>query len=264
MSDILPTPVSALRRGAWFCCALVTLGLITTGTATGRAQSVTGRTRPAELSEEGRGGGAWVLGAGVGFMTSGDLFTVVVPSGTSAIWQAPGGGIFNAYEFTVTLDEDVQTGLYLARPVLGRWWLRLDFSWSQMDMTAEARIAQTVELHRYDRLTVLMGGLSVERELVRARHFPYVLGGVALVNVGAKGMGDLDQSLLGWRLGGGFQYTFDAHWAGRFEIRDTIQQLDFSEHRPRTITGTTTPAIEFEQLGPQNFFELTFSIRGIF
>ncbi len=263
MFDILPASGKAHRRAAWLCCALIA-GLAPSGAATGFAQTVTGRTRPPAAPAEALGHGAWVLGAGVGFMSSGDLFTVEIPSGSSAIWQTPAGGRFNAYEFTVTLDEDVQTGVYLAHAVLGRWWLRLDFSWSQMDMTAEARIAQTVELHRYDRLTVLMGGLSLERELVRARHFPYVLGGVALVDVGAKGTGDLDQSLIGWRLGAGFQYSFDARWAGRFEIRDTVQQLDFSGHHPRTIAGTTTPAIEFEQMGPQNFFELTFSIRGIF
>jgi hypothetical protein len=263
MFDILPPPARARCPVAWLHCVLI-VGLALFGVVPGLAQSVTGRTRQAVPPEGEVSGGAWVLGAGAGFMSSGDLFTVVVANGSSPFWQAPGGGSFNAYEFTVTLDEDVQAGIFLAHPFVDRWWLRLDLSWSQMDMTAEARIAQTVELYRYDRLTVIMGALSIERELVHTRHFPFVLGGVALVDVGAKGTADLDQTLLGWRLGGGFQYSFDPHWAARFEIRDTIQQLDLAGHSPRTVAGTTTPAIEFEELGPQNFFELTFSIRGIF
>ena len=120
-----------------------------------------------------------------------------------------------------------------------------------------------MELHLYDRLTVLMAGLTLERELVRARHYPYALAGAALMDVGADGTADFDQSLLGLRIGAGFHYGIDRRWGARFEIRDTIRQIDLGDHRPRTITGTTPP-VEYRELGPQHFFELSVSIRGIF
>jgi hypothetical protein len=242
---------------------LLALGLVAGMVATAGAQSVTGRTRAPEPGDGAAAGSGWVVCAGAGVMTSGDLFTVVIPGGSAVAWAAPGGGAFNAYEFTVTLDEDVHTGLSLARPLPGRLWLRLDLSWSQADMTAEARVSETVELHLYDRLTVLMAGLTLERELVRARHYPYVLAGAALVDVGADGTEDFDQSRLGLRLGAGFHYGIDGRWGARFEIRDTIQQLDLEDHRPQTITGSTPP-LAYRELGPQHFFELSVGIRGIF
>ncbi|MFH1845715.1 MAG: hypothetical protein ABIF77_21240 [bacterium] len=225
------------------------------------ATSDTGRTPGEQISEEKES--RWLLSAGAGIMTSGDLFKVMIPSGSLPDWLAPAGGEFNSDEFVVTLDEDLQTALSVAYQTVGNWWLRFDFSWSQVDATAEARVGQTVELHLYERMTFLMAGLTVERPLLSTPDFPYLIAGVTMVDLNAVNAQELDQSKTALRFGVGYHHAFDSTWGGRIEIRDTFLQLDSTDHVP-AARGVGLVEHEFEEYGPQSLFEITVSITGRF
>lgn len=247
------------RCCTWLAGILFLSGLICTSVAL--AGSDTGRSAAEETTRGSSG--RWSFRAGAGVMTSGDLFEVIMPSGMMPEWIAPDGETFHSDEFVVTLDEDLQTAVCVAFLLADAWWLRFDLSWSQANATAEARVGQTVELYRYDQLTFLLSGLTIERSLINTDDYVYVLAGAVLVDVSAANGEGLDQTVLGWRFGMGFHHAFDERWGARFEIRDTLQQLDMGEHTPRAI-GTEVVAMEFMELGPQHLFELTFSIGGLF
>ena len=196
-------------------------------------------------------------------MTSGDLFKVEVVNRTPHQWLTPAGQLFNSEEFVVTLDEDMFVGAALSYRVTGMWWLRAVLSYSKVDATAEALVGESVELFLYDRLAFLMAGLVVERPLVATPSYPFLLAGVAWVKLTAEHASELDQDGLGIRFGAGYNHNFGGLWCLRFEIRDTVKQIDTLAHQP-----TTTEPIEvdtnYTEAGPQNLFEISLMVRGRF
>ncbi len=238
--------------------AILTAAALVGAAAAAPAQTSTGRYAPERRSEPGR----LSVSAGSGALTSGDVFVVRVPGDVVQRWLAPSGTEFAAREFRVTLDEDVLAAVGLAYEATDVWSLRLDLSYSEVDMTALARTSQTVELIPYDRLTFVMAGLEVERALVRAPTHPYLLAGGAVAGISAARAEALDQTRFGLRLGAGLHWPLDPRWAVRLEIRDTIVQIEAADHEPVLVAGDRAPALE--ELGPQSLFEIGASIRARF
>lgn len=224
-----------------------------TSTETGRHAPALVEAGPARLR----------VTAGAGVLTSGDLFKVEVVSRNPQPWLAPAGSQFNSEEYIVTLDEDLLLSASLFYRLGGQWWLRGDLSYAKLDATAEALVGQTVELHLYDQLAFLMAGLTVERPLVSTPSYPFLLAGFAWVDIKAEHDAAFDQSDLGWRFGAGYHQDFAVSWGLRLEIRDTILQIDTSEHRPLNL-NPLDPELKIDQYGPQHLFELVLLIQKIF
>jgi hypothetical protein len=251
---------SALRPllpGVRTILGLLVFALLSPGAGWG--QSVTGRVRDPEL--QAREPGRLVFCAGAGVFTSGDLFKITARSGEASWWALPAAGRFYSAEFIVTIDDDllVNGGVsYQLDPV---WALKLDVGWTEANATVEAQVGQTVELYLYDRLTFILGALSVERALLQQSSYPFLQVGAVLVNLSAQGAAGLDQTLWGGRFGVGYHHAFDQRWGFRFEIRDTIRQLDTGAH---TDLLTNPEESLIEQRGPQNLFEILALVRGRF
>ncbi len=229
---------------------------------TPRERPPTGRHAPppvAVTAPAPRPQGEWSWQVGGGLLTSGDLFRVIVPDGTPRNWQAPGGGRFTSSEYLVTLDEDLLFALAVGRRLSGRWTARLDLSWAEVDATAEARVAQSVELYLWDRVAFLSGALGLECRLVRgARAFPYALAGVGVVRLDARGMAALDQTLLAPRLGFGFHLELAPGLVVRAELRDTVRQFSLGDYGAEPDFAGQT----FEERGPQHLFDLLLAVRA--
>jgi len=226
---------------------------------------VTGRHAPparpaAPDAVPGGDAGPWSVAIGAGLFTSGDLFRVVVPDGTSRVWTPPLGGDFSAHEILVTLDEDLAVSATVARRLGDRWRARCDLGWAEANATAEARVGQTVELRAWERPTFLLAGLGVECQLLHARLQPYALAGMTVTRLSAVRAVALDQTRIGLRGGVGLQLGFAPEWGVRAELRDTWQQFDMTEYGD-------DPAFEgrlFEERGPQHLFELLLQLRAAF
>ncbi len=224
---------------------------------TGRHKAPADTSRAAR-SARGAEWGHWSFQIGGGVLSSGDLFRVVVPSGFPRPWLAPSGAAFNASEFLVTLDEDLLFGAAVSRALGGRWHLRADLAWAQVDATAEARISETVELHLWERLTFVTFSAGVECRLVDGQlTYPYAMGGVVLAGLSATKSAELDQTVLAPRLGVGFQLGLRQGWCVRAEVRDTIRQFDLTSYGDSALFE----GCEFEQRGPQHLFEVLGAVR---
>lgn len=224
---------------------------------------VTGRHAPPRVetpvADPGGEAGAWSVAIGAGLLTSGDLFRVVVPEGSSRSWSPPLGGAFSAHEILVTLDEDVAVCASVGRRLGGRWRVRGDLSWAEANATAEARVGQTVELHAWEKPQFLLAGLEVECQLLRARLYPFALAGLTVTHLSAANAPALDQTLIGLRGGIGLQLGFTPEWGLRAELRDTWQQFDLAEYG----TDPGFAGCAFEELGPQHLFELLLQVRVV-
>ncbi len=207
--------------------------------------------------------GRLAIQAGMGLMTSGDLFKVDVTSGNPHFWLTPADSLFASEEFVVTMDEDLLLGASVSFRFAGHWWLRADVSYSKVDATAEALVGQTVQLFLYDRLAFLMGGLVIERPLISTPSYPFFLAGGTLVKVTADNARELDQTQWGLRLGAGYHHDFDGRWGLRVEVRDTITSLDTSGHRPSSPEPEEFP-YNYLEIDTQNLFEITLMVQRIF
>lgn len=249
-------------------CIILMAGLAAGAPAAAQTEPprpVTGRHAPpprigTSTPAQGEEAGPWSVAVGAGLFTSGDLFRIIVPDGTSRLWSPPLGGTFSAHEVLVTLDEDLAVSASVARRFGGRWRARCDLSWAQANATAEARVGQTVELHPWERPSFLLAGLDVECRLLHTRLYPYALAGLTFTRLSATKAAALDQTRLGLRGGGGLQLALGPEWGVRAELRDTWQQFDLGEYgRDPAFAGCT-----FEQLGPQHLFEMLIEARVVF
>ncbi len=217
---------------------------------------VTGRHAPprvgAQAAHRSGEAGPWSVSIGAGLLSSGDLFRVLVPDGSTRIWSAPLGDAFYAHEILVTLDEDAAVSASVGRRLGGRWRVRCDVSWAEVNATALARVGQTVELQAWERPTFLLAGLGVECQLAHASLYPYALAGLTLTRLEAAKATALDQTRVGLRGGVGLQWGLTPEWGVRAELRDTWQQFDLTAYGDDpTFTDLT-----FRELGPQHLFEL--------
>jgi len=234
------------------------------------AQSSTGRTRapveeePVPTTPEETREPAWSFNLGAGLVTSGDLFRVTTSGNSGIGWAPPGGGSFVSDDFLVTLDENIGVTIGLGRRLSDRFWARLDFSTSQLNMTAEARSGQTVELYRWDQMTFNLLALTVEYHLVQQPSYPYLLAGGGATKVSGRNTGDYDQTRPSFRFGAGYSQRFLQNWSVRLEIRDTIQDLKFADYQPPVADGNLYPDMTLEELGPQHAVELLLALHGVF
>jgi len=234
------------------------------------AQSSTGRHRapveeePVEESPEEVRESAWSFNVGAGLFTSGDLFRVTTEGNSGSSWAPPAGGSFISDDYLVTLDEDIGVSIGLGRRLSDRWWLRLDFSASQLAMTAEARSGQTVSLYRWDQMSFNILALSAEYRLVTQASYPYLLIGAGATKVAGSSTSDYDQTRPSFRFGAGFNQRFLQSWSLRLEIRDTIQDLQFADYQPPVVEGNLYPDMNLEEMGPQHAVEILLALNASF
>lgn len=198
----------------------------------------------------------WSVSFGAGLLSGNDLFKVVFPT-PPATWVLPSGLVVSQpHSLRVTLDEDLLLAGSVSYHLPPRWQVRCDLGWSEVDATAEVKDLQTVTLHPYDRISFFSAALAGECRLTTTRSYPFVQGGVALLDVGARSAAGLDQTALAWRLGLGFHWGFRGGWGLRAEVRDTIRQLDLAEHGELAFTG-----LDYREAGPQHLYELSLQVR---
>ncbi len=244
---------------------LLVMVLLATATVAG-AQSDTGRHRPApaptpaEAARPGAGS-AWHVSLNFGLASAGDLFRA--RAGGSIPWEPEGGTPFGSADFVVTLDEGLLIGAAISRDV-GPWLrVRADAAFTELPMTAEARVGETVRLYEYDDLTVSAFTVALEARLIRTPSHPYLMAGVGATMAGGAQTDAYDQTVFAGRFGAGYVQMFAKSLALRFEISNTMQSLDFEDYRPPTSLPIY-PALEIENLGPQNILGLTVGLQADF
>ncbi len=200
----------------------------------------------------------WVFSVNTGLAAGGDLFHV--KAGLTETWTAPlGAATFPAQRFTVTLDEGLLIGMGLARRVTPRGWLRLYFSWTEMDATALANDTQFVELVPYDVLTMTRIGLRWEQRLLDTPLTPYLCAGADYLDVSAKA-DYLSQSRLAPTAGAGLIYDLAGAWRVSGEVTDTVVQLDSAG-----VTDADWPGgAVYSERGPQHLISLTLGLLVLF
>jgi hypothetical protein len=228
------------------------------------AQSDTGRHRPASATQEVSApgsGSAWHISVNLGLASAGDLFRA--RAGGSIPWDPEGGASFGSPEFVVTLDEGFAYGVSILRD-LGPWLrARADAVFTQLPMTAEARVGETVRLYEYDDIAVAVFGLGLEVRLTRAPSHPYLMAGAGVTTAGGARTDAYDQTVLAARFGAGYQQVLATSLALRFEICNTLQSIDFEGYRPPTSLAVY-PNVTVENLGPQNILGFTASLVANF
>lgn len=199
----------------------------------------------------------WAFSVNAGLGAGGDLFHV--KAGFPENWTAPvGGETFAAKRFTVTLDEGLQLGLRLTRRLTPRGWLRLEFSWTEMEATALAH-TDFVTLVPYDVLTMVRLGLLWEQRLLEMPLSPYVCAGVDYLDVAAKAV-YLSQSTVAPTVGAGLIYEMAGPWRVTAELSDTIVQLESAGFTEQDWPGGAV----YTERGPQHLISLTVGLLVLF
>jgi hypothetical protein len=251
--------------------ALLVLGAVALAPTPGAAQADTGRHRATAATEPEEpaaprtdGAPRWFFAAGAGVLASGDLFRVRNATDAVTSWQAPGGTVFESRDFVVTLDEDLDLAVAAGRRLAGRTWLRLTLSTSRLGMTALSRVGQGAEVHRWDRLNVVLLGLDVEHRLVAAPHHPFLLAGGALLAVRGAADGSVDQTRPGARLGAGYHLRLNPVWAMRAEVRGSFVSLDLDDYEPQVPEGQPRPETYTTTTTPHHFWEVLVQMHATF
>lgn len=256
-----------MRRDVALRCGVVLAGMLTALAASASGQVDTGRhRRPMESPVAATGPQAptrWVVLLQGGIMSSGDLLSVRTPAASGVPWTPPAGSSFVSDEFLLTLNEDASFGIGVERIVNDWLAVRGDASFSRLEVTAEARIGETVKLLPYDEISLAVYSLSAELKLVRNPSFPYLLGGAAVTVLSGSGDGAFDQTRAGLRVGGGYHQDLGHRLGLRGEVRTTIQQFQFADYVP-PYEGTVRPDAAIRQRGPQQLWELQIGIAGQF
>jgi len=216
-----------------------------------------GRSGPVRETRDA-GDADWAFTVGGGLGASGDLFQV--KGAVTGDWTAPiDGEVFQARRFSVTLDENVLVGFGFSRRVTRLGWLRLDFSWTELEATALANDSQFVELVPYDALTMIRVGVAWEQRLVDEAWAPFVVLGVSHLDVEATA-DFLDQSGLAPTIGLGLDYDLSGPWRLRCELTDTLVQLESSG-----VTAGDWPGdAVYTEVGPQHLIALTLGMAVLF
>jgi hypothetical protein len=225
------------------------LALLATAAAA-QAQSDTGRHRPPAAQEVAAVAAtpAWHIGLNFGLASAGDLFRA--RAGGSVPWDPEGGTPFGSADFVVTLDEGFAFGLSVLRD-FGPWLrVRADAAFTQLPMTAEAKVGETVRLYEYDDLSVASFTAGVEAQLTQAPSYPYLTAGVGATVADGGQTDAYDQTTLTGRFGAGYHQALAPSLALRLEISSTVQSMGFEDYQPPT-TLPIYPAVEVEDLGPQ-------------
>ncbi len=247
-------------------CAFLVTAVLATATAAAHAQSDTGRHRPEPVATPSAttaldDGSAWHIALNVGLATAGDLFRA--GAGGSVPWDPEGGPSFGSPEFVATLDEGFAYGVSVLRDV-GPWLrVRADAAFTQLPITAEARVGETVRLYAYDDLSVATFGVALEGRLIRDPSHPYLLAGVAATVASAVGTDAYDQTVVALRFGAGYHQVLSRALALRFEVCNTMQSLDFEDYQP-PVGLPIYPDVEIENLEPQHILALLAGLVATF
>ncbi len=231
------------------CCFLVVIA----GVASGQSRVVSGRHSAPIVREEPTEPSRWTLGVGSGVTMAGDLFQVV--DDFTHPWVKPNGTEFSAERFEVTLDEDVVLSAEFAADITRTTRLRALMHWTEMDGTALANDSQTVTPIFWDRFSLFRLGLVLEQALSDSRLRPYVAAGVSYLVFGSTAV-ELDQSGLTPIVGGGLLYDMNQRLSFRFELLDSIRQIDSQQ-----LVGTLLPeGTDLREKGPQHVVDATFGL----
>ena len=252
-----------LRRAILFMVLVCALA------STVSAQSTTGRHRrkppvepvPVQGYDDAEFG--FFIMVGGGLMSGGDLVRVRTAD-VARRWDPPGGPEFQSDNFLLTLDESIAVSVALGARLSDRFWLRGDFGFGQLDMTAEARVGESAEIFQWDQMSLTMAALELECRLVRNPSYPYLLGGLTAIGVRGEGSDDYDETVVAPRVGAGYHLRVDRGWGLRVEIRDALGSLDFSDFRPPVVGDVVYPNIDLEEKDPQHFVEVLLSMQLAF
>ncbi len=215
------------------------------------------RTVPESLSDADSRP-TWTFDVGGGVSAGGDLFRV--RSDDDQLWTIPAGGTtFTSSRFTVTLDESAIVSLGLARRMTARGWLRIDFSWTEMNATALAKDGEFVTPVLFDSLTMARAGLTWQQRLADASFSPYVVIGLCYQDVSSKAE-YLKQSGLAPKFGMGSVYSLSGAWRVRMELTDTIYQFDSSGIQDEAWPSGTV----YTELGPQHLVVVELGLMIVF
>jgi hypothetical protein len=242
------------------------LAVVLAAATVAQAQSDTGRHRPQPPpappeAVTATAPSAWHIGLNFGLASSGDLFRARSPG--NGPWDPEGGTPFGSSDFVVTFDEGFAYGVSVLRD-LGAWVsLRADAAFTQLPMTAEARVGETVRIYEYDDLSLASFTAGVEVRLTRAASHPYLSAGVGATVAGSSRTDAHDQTVFAGRFGVGFHQVLSPSLALRLEIANTRQSLDFEDYLPPT-TLPVYPSVTVENLGPQNILGMTAGLVASF
>jgi len=236
------------------------------------AQTSTGRHRterpPAATDQENQGdGGAdgwtYFVSAGAGLATGGDVARIRTADVSGILWDPAGGTSFASHNILLTLDENLGLAVGMGRRLSRAFWLRVDGSASTLDLAAEARVGEGMEVYLWDRLSVAMATAALEYRLTDQPSFPYLVAGAGLMVVSGESDDQFDQTRPTVRLGAGYEQRFMAPWSFRVEIRDSITDLDLEDYVP-PVEGNLVPDYSLENKGPTHVFELLLTLTGAF
>ncbi len=241
-----------------FCTCVVLAQSLQAAPADARVvKRSSGRSLPVEV-ELKRDAPTWAVSVDAGLAAGGDLFSL--ESGAGASWLAPLTlETFTAKRFTVTLDESMIWSVALARRITSHGWLRADLSISEMDATALANDTQFVSLFLYDRLTFTQAGLAWEQRLLDTPLTPFLLIGATYLDVDATAT-YLQQSRVAARGGAGVIYSLSDMWCARFEMTDSIMQLESGDVM---LTDIPVDSVHGER-GPQHLVKIGFGLVASF
>lgn len=255
-----------MRSIATFAVVFILLaGLASAQTSSGRHRVV----RPAEPEPEVVSrdqlaeGWTYLVSAGAGLATAGDVARIRTAGVSGILWAPASGDGFASPNILLTLDEELALSVTAARKLAPRWWLRLDVGGSTLDLAAEARVGEGMEVYLWERLSFLAASASVEYRLVDQPSFPYLLAGVGATSITADQDDQWDQTRLACRLGAGYEQRFAGPWAFRAELRDQITSLDLDGYVP-PVKGDLHPDYTIEDKGPVHYFELLLTLAGSF
>jgi len=239
-------------------------------------RSATGRHKPEPAAEEialedgeenretqGSGTRRWHFGLSGGMQGGGDLFRIETADGSSVGWEMGNGKHFNASRFTATFDQDFVFNFHALWDVGRIWSVRGDFSWSRMDVAAEALAGQIGILYQFDRFTVVNLGLGLEARLAKAESYPFAEFELLVSSLSPAINTELQQTNLGGRLGLGYSQSLGPELALRFEARLAVTAFSVGDYVPSTILPTD-PEVHYDPQDNVQFFEILLGAQGNF
>lgn len=240
-------------------------GLATAQTSSGRHRTVRQTDPEQEIAAQRDEAAGWTyfVSVGGGLATAGDVARIRTAGVSGILWSPASGEPFASHNILLTLDENLGLSVTAGRKLAPRWWLRLDVGGSTLDLAAEARVGEGMEVYLWDRLSFLAASASVEYRLVNQPSFPYLLAGVGATMVAGDHDSQWDQTRPAFRLGAGYEQRFMGPWAFRAEVRDQITSLDLDGYVP-PVEGELLPDYTVEDKGPVHYFELLLTLTGSF
>lgn len=242
---------------------ILVLCAVLAGASAGQAQS-TGRHRPVSAPVDTVAAAAptrWHVALNLGFASAGDLFRA--RAGGTVPWTPEGGAPFSSREFMATLDEGFAYGISARRDISAWFSLRADAEFTELPVTAAARVGETVRVYEYDNLSLTSFTLGVEARLARSASYLYLTAAAGATVADAAGGDAYDQTALAARFGGGWHQALNPALACRLEICNTLQSIELEDYRPPT-SRSLYPDVTIENQAPQSILRLQAALVASF